>query len=119
MTAQVGDLTGAGRFTFFMSDPSFEAVFGLQVEVRRRGDGTVVGHFREWGDGWSAARSCPDATLRWARARDLVRVGFPQGCFHAPLPHRWSLAVTSQLHITVTHRSEVDNPRKDLVLDRG
>lgn len=119
MTAHVRDLTGAGRFTFFMHDVSFEQVFGLEVGVRRRDDGTVVAYFREWGDGWSETRSCADATLRWARARDLIRIGFPQDCFHGPLPDSWKFVVQSRLHATIGPRSDQDRPRPELRLARG
>ncbi|KAA1418460.1 hypothetical protein F0U44_08055 [Nocardioides humilatus] len=119
MVAHVRDLTDAGRFTFYMSDPSFEGVFGLNVEVRQRGDGTVVTHFREWGDGWSAARACPDATVRWAEGRDLIRLGFPQGCFHGGLQDQWRFTVHSRLHYGSNDRTERDHTHQHLVLQRG
>jgi hypothetical protein len=118
MVVKVVDLGNRGRFRFYMVEDSPEPVFGLEAEVFRR-DGQVVDRFREFGDGWSAARKCADSRVRWARARELIRLSFPQHCFHAPLPDSWEFDTFSKLRFSSDVRSEIDNPRKSLVLDRG
>ena len=119
LVLHVRDLTDRGRFNFYQVENSPEAVFGLEIEIYKRRDGQVVDRFREFGDGWSEARPCPSSKVRWAKGRDLIRLSYRQGCFHADQPDVWQFGTFSRLRYSTEERSEVDNPRKHLVLQRG
>ena len=119
LVLHVRDLTDRGRFHFYQVENSPEAVYGLEIEVRKGRDGQVVDRFREFGDGWSEARACTSSKVRWDKGRDLIRLSYRQSCFHAELPDVWQYGTFSRLRYSTEDRSELDNPRKHLVLQRG